>query len=659
MPQHSHARIALVGAGPRGLSVLERICAQERKSPAHDALTVHVIDPSPPGSGAVWRPDQSRHLLMNTVSSQITLYTDDSVTVEGPIEEGPSLYAWARRIAADPDATERRFGAQTLAEARALGPDAYPTRAFYGHYLQWAFERVLEGAPAHIAFHVHRTRAVALHDADAPDGPQALDLADGARLTGLSAVVLAQGHLPAAPEPEERRLAEFAAAHGLTYIGPANPADVDLDAIGPGRPVLLRGLGLNFFDYMALLTHGRGGFFERRSDGRLVYRPSGLEPRMYVGSRRGVPHQARGENEKGAHGRHAPRLLTVERVAAMRAAARDGDWIDFGVHIWPLVRKEVQSVYYERLLAARGGSWTPDRIEDFTARYLAAGDDAEEALLAGAGIDGEERWNWRTLSRPYGDLRFTDRDDFRRWMLAYLLRDAKEAREGNVNGPLKAALDVLRDLRNEIRLAVDHGGLEAGSHREELDGWYTPLNAFLSIGPPVSRIDELIALASAGVVEFTGPGLRVRTEAEGPDGPVFVAAADGVDGDDIRLTALIEARLPHPDVRRTADPLLTQLLETGQCRPYTIPGRDGAVYETGGLAVSERPYRLIDAAGTPHPRRFAYGVPTEGVHWVTAAGIRPGVGSVTLEDSDAVAHAALALPAVARPADAPRAEARS
>jgi hypothetical protein len=72
------------------------------------------------------------------------------------------------------------------------------------------------------------------------------------------------------------------------------------------------------------------------------------------------------------------------------------------------------------------------------------------------------------------------------------------------------------------------------------------------------------------------------------------------------------------------------------------------VYETGGLAVTERPYRLLDAQGRAHPRRFAYGVPTEAVHWATAAGIRPGVDSVTLADSDAIARAALALPPVTR-----------
>ena len=83
---------------------------------------------------------------------------------------------------------------------------------------------------------------------------------------------------------------------------------------------------------------------------------------------------------------------------------------------------------------------------------------------------------------------------------------------------------------------------------------------------------------------------------------------------------------------------------------------DGVPYETGGLAVAERPYRLVDAAGVPHPARYALGVPTEAVHWVTAAGIRPAVNSVTLADSDAVALTVLGLapadPATADPAAA-------
>jgi hypothetical protein len=154
----------------------------------------------------------------------------------------------------------------------------------------------------------------------------------------------------------------------------------------------------------------------------------------------------------------------------------------------------------------------------------------------------------------------------------------------------------------------------------------------------------MIALIEAGVLVVMGPGTQVRIDTADA---AFVAQSEVVPGPPVRTTALIEARLPEPDLRRTEDPLLRHLLDTDQCIPYRIPGTHGTEYQTGGLAVTERPYRLLDGYGRPHPRRFAYGVPTESVHWVTAAGIRPGVDSVTLGDSDAIARALLRLPPVA------------
>ena len=593
--------VALVGAGPRGTSVLERLCASAPELlPPGVRLAVHVIDPAPPGPGRVWRTAQSAELLMNTVASQVTLFTDDSVDCSGPIRPGPSLYEWADG---------------------ELGPDDYPTRADYGHYLEWVFARTVRTAPGAVRVETHRARAVRLEDA--PDGGQVLTLDDGRVLPGLAAVVLAQGHLPTAADEEQRRSAGHAARHGLRHIPPANPADVDLRALAPGEPVLLRGLGLNFFDHMALLTTGRGGRFARDADGVLRYRPCGREPRLYAGSRRGVPYQARGDNAKGPYGRHLPLVLTPEVTAGFRKRADSGDAPDFLAEIWPLVAKEVETVYYGTLTGR----------PDFADRFLAVphGDPQEAVLLDEFGVAAQDRWSWERVSRPYGDREFAGPGQWRAWLLAYLREDAAQAALGNVRGPLKAALDVLRDLRNEIRLIVDHGGLTGDSRRAHLDRWYTPLNAFLSIGPPRRRIEELAALLEAGVVEVLGPRLDVRAEPG-----AWVAHSPDVPGSSVRVTTVIEARLPEADLRRTADDLLAGLLESGGCRPHTVDG-----YETGGLDVTQRPYRLIDRQGRAHTRRFAFGVPTEGVHWVTAAGARPGVDSVTLSDADAVARAVL------------------
>ena len=109
----------------------------------------------------------------------------------------------------------------------------------------------------------------------------------------------------------------------------------------------------------------------------------------------------------------------------------------------------------------------------------------------------------------------------------------------------------------------------------------------------------------------------------------------------ILAQGFIEARLPEVDLRRSTNPLLRYLHATGRCRPYRLPDAADGHYESGGVAVTEPPPRLVDWGGRPHPRRFAFGVPIETVRWVTAVGIRPGVGSVTLEDSDAIARAAL------------------
>jgi hypothetical protein len=685
----SCVEICVVGAGPRGLSVLERLCARERARPSHGAVIVHLVDPRPPGAGQVWRTDQSRHLLMNTVASQVTVYTDDSVGIEGPIVPGPSLYEWARALAvADPvsgaasgtaagtaagtasgGAGARSdepsdgpgpgvgdgfgigvgvgvggsgYDEEAVAEAQLLGPDDYPSRALYGRYLADSFAAITAAAPAHMKIHVHRSRAVALSDLHGvPGGPQGVRLEDGTRLHDLDAVVLAQGHVAARLSPLQERTAALARIHYLTYVTPSNPADVDLSGIAPGQNVLLRGLGLNFFDYMALFTLGRGGVFEPHPDDplRLAYRASGREPKLFASSRRGVPYHARGENQKGPYGRYTPRLLTPERIAALRARHRDGERVRFTADVWPLICGEVESHYYGTLLRARGHGEDAERL---TARYLTAAPGQErDALLEVYGIGADERWDWERLTDPVGGRTFADRAQFQEWLVGYLAADADAARAGNVEGPLKAALDVLRDLRNEIRQVVDHGGVDGDSHRDDLEGWYTPLNAFLSIGPPVRRILEMRALVEAGVLQLTGPGSLIRFD---PADPSFVAQSSVVPGPPVRARALIEARLPDTDLRRTEDPLLRHLLNTEQAAPYRIATGGGPAYETGGLAVGERPYRLLDARGREHPRRFAYGVPTESVHWVTAAGIRPGVDSVTLGDSDAIAQAVLSLP---------------
>ena len=636
--------MCVVGAGPRGLSVLERVCAVVAGGGAR--VIVHVVDPHVRDGSAVWRMGQARELLMNTVASQITMFADETVECTGPVAPGPSLFDWARYLASF-DSFDDDVPEWVRVEAARLGADDYPTRAFYGHYLTWVLRHLLRKAPKRVEIRLHAARAVSL--ADGADGTQVVRLSDGSVLEGLDAVVLTQGHLPTRITQAEGTLAGYARRHGLRYVAPVNPADVDLADLRPGVPVIVRGMGLNFFDYMALLTVGRGGGFTRGLDDRLVYHPSGREPLIVAGSRRGVPYHARGENQKGPFGRYGLSFLTPRVIAEMRAQGPQ----DFRGRVWPRVDRDVRAVYYARLISNRSGElhgkafmhryrklWAETGFPEPPADPLGMTEtDAEWALLEAFGVRRDEGWDWHAVTAPYGDRAFADGDAYHDWLIGYLRADVREAKRGNVRSPVKAALDIMRDVRNEIRLVVDHGGITGESYREDLQGWYTPLNAFVSIGPPARRIEELIALVEAGLVRVLGPGMEVSAE----DG-AFVARSRRVPEPAYRSDTLIEARMPEPDIRLTADPLISGLLAGGECAPHRIPLRDGGYYETGGLAVTPRPYHLLDAWREPHPRRFAFGVPNETVHWVTAAGIRPGVNSVILSDADAVAHACLAVP---------------
>jgi hypothetical protein len=336
--------LVFVGGGPRTVGILERLAANTADIPGSARLSVHIVDPFPAGGGRIWRAEQSPLLWMNSMARDVTIFTDSSVSCEGPIVPGPTLAEW---IVGE--------GRTTLAAAgladRAVGlrPDDFAGRQIQAHYLRWAHNRAVASLPDRITVTEHAASAVAVREDRAA---QRVLLADGSELQA-DVVVLAQGYLDRDATPEERRLAAAAEPHGLTYIPPGYTADVDLSDLRPGEPVLVRGFGLAFIDLMVLLGEGRGGRFERAADGELRYHPSGVEPVLHVGSRRGVPYHAKLGYSLSDSTPVPARYFTTEAVAALGA---DGRPTDFRHKIWPLMAKELTAAHYRQLFAAH-----PDR----------------------------------------------------------------------------------------------------------------------------------------------------------------------------------------------------------------------------------------------------------------------------------------------------------
>ncbi|MFD9126196.1 FAD/NAD(P)-binding protein [Kitasatospora sp. NPDC059571] len=620
--------LVIVGAGPRGTGLLERIAASAGELlPADRPLHIHLVDPHPPGGGRIWRRAQSPLLRMNSMAEDVTMFTDERSTVTGPVRPGPSLAEWAARPQAHPP-YRPPADPELAAELRALAPTDFPTRRVQSAYLDWVFRRAVAELPAHVTVTVHRDTAYAV--TGPPDGPQRVRLSD--RVLTADRVVLALGHLDSAPEERHRADAGFAARHGRFHLAPAYSADADLSAVRPGEQLLLRGMGLAAVDLVSLLTEGRGGRFEEAADG-LRYRPSGREPVIHLGSRRGVPYHSKTHYRLQGPPAPLPRYFDAAAVDAL--AASPGP-LELRRDVWPLMAKEIGFGYYHELFHAH-----PGRTALPWAEFLGAYDRLDwygperGRLVAAAVPDPADRLDFERLDRPLTGLRLPDGEALQEHLRAYVRADADRRADPAHSADLGAFLALL-SLYGQLPRLVASGRLSARSVAEELDGWWTGFFSHLASGPPGFRLRQLLALSEAGVVHFLGADTTIaRDERDG----TFTASSPTVPGRTVRATALIEAYLPRHSLDRTADPVLRELLRTGRIREEAPAGGDGA-YRSGLVEVAADG-RLLDPGldGAPHPRRLALGPHTNARSY--AAFARPRTDAPAFRQNDAAARALL------------------
>lgn len=611
--------LVFVGGGPRTVGLIERIAANASGGSDPGLLDIHVVDPHPAGGGRIWRGDQSELLWMNSIARDVTIFTDESVTCAGPIVPGPALDEWV----AGPGRPV--LAAAGLAEeADRLAPEDFASRRVQSHYLRWAFDRAVAALPADVRVIEHRTTATSV--ADSPDG-QLVRLADGTRLTA-DVLVLAQGFLDREPTPEQRRLTTAADVNGLTYVPPGYTADLDLSELRPGEPVLVRGLGLAFIDLMVLVTQGRGGSFTEDGDGRLTYQPSGREPVLYPGSRRGVPYHAKiGYAVPGATPM-ASTYFTVE--AATAAAAARGVPLDFRRDVWPLMAKELTAAHYRRLFAAH-----PDRVLVAWAEFSAIldtatiGSDAFDRAVEQAVPKQQDRFELPRIDRPLIGGFFGSRAELSDAIVEHVEADLRRRADPYFSGDA-AVFDALLTVYGVLNVLITRGLIAPADRIRFVEGDFHGFFSFLASGPPPRRLAELLALHRAGLVRFAGPDLQIDVQ----DGR-FVGRSPAAPGA-ITARALVDARLPRPDVRAATDPVIRGLLNAGELAAEDLHDVDGRSLG-GGQLLADELSRAVRADRSVHPHRFLLGPSVSGS--AGSAGFsRPGFNGPGFRQNDAVSR---------------------
>ncbi|MEV7607227.1 FAD/NAD(P)-binding protein [Paenarthrobacter sp. NPDC089322] len=653
-------RVALIGAGPRGTSVLERLLANwaaatsppatspTAGSPAGvtaDAaprLHIDVVDPYPAGSGHVWQPEQSRLYLMNTQSFYPTLIPEDPELA--PPLAGGSFDRWREARRRD----GRGVNDAEKAELATLESHDFPSRALYGRYLRQTLEELLARLPDGVEVTFHETTAVAAR----PAGQMFdVELAGGATLT-VGSVVLALGHIDARLSPEQRSFRRAAEEQGLLYFPPAPPADVDWQQVPDNEPVLVRGMGLNFFDVVGQLTEGRGGKFVEAGvpgAGVLEYRPSGREPKIIAASRRGTPYRA-----KAGLAGYYPSSVTMRYLteAAMDRFTAAGIQPAFDHDLWPLLHRDALWAYYTTLASSQ-----PAAIRD-PKQFLA---DLEDALqphahttanwesnvgdLVEKHVAASRRLNLRGLAAPLAGRSFASRRQLDSAITAYLDDDARRSALGE-SDPVKMAIGALHTGRAILKAVVADGGITDESWLAGLRGWFESFVEGLASGPPALRSEQLAALARAGVVSFVGPDPKFSVDRTAK---VFRAFSPWVRDAPAEARTLIEAMSPANRVGFNVSPLLEQLMTDGLVRTKIMMSVEGTPVQTTGLDVEPHPYRPVASNGSVTEGMYVLGLQLSSNQWGTAiaAEARPADGRVyssgqrTLRDADEIARSIL------------------
>jgi hypothetical protein len=456
-------------------------------------------------------------------------------------------------------------------------------------------------------------------------------LADGAELPA-DVVVLAQGFLDREPTQEERILQAAAHRHGLTYIAPGYTADVDLSELRAGEPVLVRGFGLAFIDLMVLLGEGRGGRFERAPDGDLRYRPSGAEPVLYVGSRRGVPYHAKLGYALSGSTPVPPRYFTTDAVAALGTDRRPAD---FRREMWPLMAKELTAAHYRQLFAAHPErtllSWPEfsDIIDEADVNGAAFARVVEQAIPK-----REDRFELISIDRPLAGGYFGSRQDLTDAVLGHIQGDLRRRSDPYFSADA-AVFDALLTVYGVLSVALTTGKISAADRIQLVEGQFHGFFSFLASGPPPRRLHELIALHRAGIVQFAGPDLTVEI-ADGAFSGTSPAAPGRV-----LARAFVDARLPRPDVRAATDPVIRGLLADGELAAEDITAPDGRSLG-GGQLLADSNSRAVRGDGLVHPRRFLLGPSVSGSAG-SAGFARPGFNGPGFRQNDAVARQILRL----------------
>ncbi|MEX3610950.1 FAD/NAD(P)-binding protein [Rothia sp. LK2588] len=623
------ASIAIVGVGPRGVSVIERIGAANPQT----ELELHLIDNSQLGAGRIWNTSQTRTLCMNTLAGAVTLFTEPNSTVTAPVRPGPNMYEWIQlSLGRDIEEHDQAAAKRALfakhpqhplphfeAEMQATEKHSNPSRALYGEYINWCYRVAVAELPETVKVTEHLANAVGV-TSSSDNSFDIIELSDGT-ICRADATVIASGWTIPALSPQEQELAES----GGVWVAPNSPAEQDVSVLPAGENVLVRGLGMSFYDLMALVTIDRGGRFVEDPSTRsgMRYEPSGKEPHLLVGSGRGYPFLPKSDY------RELPPQPVNHRLMAVIEELKDEKKIDFGVQVRPAIIKDAYEAYYCKLAELK-----PEAVTANIGKIVEIIDHATpESIaedLADIVPDPADRFNIERWRQPLAGVEGSVAE-VTEHIAQFLEHDIRDSAAGH-DSAFKAGMWSVSSARTPASILGSMGRYTWESRQTDYKN-FDALGQMVGSGPPLFRCRQLLAAIDAGIIEFIGQRPQVTV-----DGDEFVAVSPSTK-QEIRTRYLVDAFLHYPDIRHVAEPIYRSL--RARLRPFCQQDEEGRLIETASPEVHPVSRVIINPDGEPDPRVHVIGIPTFAQMADTTISPLPGTDALMLQETDKAAVHAL------------------
>ena len=461
--------IAIIGLGSRGLSILER-CIKFASQVEHEKLffTIDIIEPQKMLGVGIHSPQQPDYILLNTICSQLSMFPDASALGNNKMNrEGPDLYQWAKekgyKLLKDGYTV-------SLKEGREIQETDHLPRWILGEYLHWFYKKVTSEIPNNLIIRHHPFKATNILPEETC---KSIILENGDRLKA-EFIFITTGHTsPQLTSP--RTLYPY-------------PLPKKIEDVNPEQTVAISGFGLSSMDVIASLTVGRGG---KHKSGKYI--PSGLEPKLVLYSRSGLPFRARPLFNRQS--RFTPIVFSSDYIDFLKI---EGEQLDFQLQIKPLIKIESTCRYYLQHEYLKNG-WESaialhkELCQSWKQNHIHAKLDSLENIYGAFDLED--------IMYPKIEGFLKNTETYQSRTLQIIHEDLIEAQVGIHNSPLKTALETLRDLRDVIRYVVNWGGLNDRSH-DQFMKHETALMNRLVIGPQKERHQELLALADAGIISI-------------------------------------------------------------------------------------------------------------------------------------------------------------